>query len=176
LRRRLPVVWLFTDERLGESLWAVLGRLPRGAGVILRHHAAPDRAAIGVRLRTATNRRGQLLLVADDARLARALRADGLHLSRAARGRRAQGVCTMTAHSVTELLVAERGGADLAFVSPVFPTRTHPGAPALGRVRFGLLTRSACIPIAALGGVAPASARSLRALGAYGWGAIDAHC
>jgi thiamine-phosphate pyrophosphorylase len=60
------------------------------------------------------------------------------------------------------------------FLSPVFPTRSHPGARALGRVRFGLIAQQARIPVIALGGMDARKGRSLRALGAYGWAGIDA--
>ena len=33
-------------------------------------------------------------------------------------------------------------GADAVLLSPVFPTRSHPGAPVLGPVRFRLLARA----------------------------------
>src|SRR5690606_35566678 len=42
--RPLPRRWLMTDERQGETLWAALDRLPRGAGVIVRHYSLPMRA------------------------------------------------------------------------------------------------------------------------------------
>jgi thiamine-phosphate pyrophosphorylase len=60
------------------------------------------------------------------------------------------------------------------FVSPVFPTRSHPGAPALGRIRFGLLIRDSGIPVIALGGMDERRARSLARLRVHGWAAIDA--
>jgi thiamine-phosphate pyrophosphorylase len=160
----------------GSALLRAVARLPRGqAGVILRHHAAPGRAGLGRRLRALTRRRRLILLVADDARLACALHADGVHHSRAARTARTPGLRTATAHTLPELRAAERARTHLAFLSPVFATRTHPGAPALGPVRFGLLARAARIPVAALGGLTSARYRRMKPLGAIAWGAIDAH-
>ena len=37
-RQPLPRLWLMTDERQGEGLWAALERLPKGAGVVFRHY------------------------------------------------------------------------------------------------------------------------------------------
>jgi thiamine-phosphate pyrophosphorylase len=71
-------------------------------------------------------------------------------------------------------VAAIRAGADALFVSPVFATRSHPGAPALGRARLGLLIRGLRIPVIALGGMDRRRAASLRALGVHGWAAIDA--
>lgn len=166
-RRHLPEIWLFTDERQGESLWTALDCLPRGAGVIFRHYRTPDRAALAARVRTACRRRGLLFVAAGDPRLARAWRADGCH-------GRAFGSLTAPAHNRAELVAARRKGVRLAFLSPVFATRSHPGAPSLGPLRFGRLARGAGIPVAALGGVQAADVSRLKRLGACAWGAIDA--
>ena len=164
---KLPSVWLFTDERQGEALWAALERLPRGAGVVFRHYKTPDRAALARRVRTICRRRGLMFVVAGPPSLARAWRADGAH-------GRFPGTLTAPAHGMTELVAARRGGARLAFLSPLFATRSHPGGRPLGRLRFGALARRAPLPVAALGGMTARRARQLAALGGSGWGAIDA--
>jgi thiamine-phosphate pyrophosphorylase len=63
--------------------------------------------------------------------------------------------------------------ADLCFVSPLFPTRSHPGVGALGRVRFAAMARQVDVPVMALGGVKVAHRRMLAGVGADGWAAID---
>lgn len=164
---KLPAVWLFTDERQRESLWDALERLPRGAGVVFRHYHSAERAALARRVRAVCRRRGMLFVVAGPPRLARAWGADGAH-------GRGHGAFTAPARGARELVAARRAGVRLAFLSPVFATRSHPGARPLGPSRFGLLAQQAGLPVAALGGVTPRAARRLRALGAVGWGAIDA--
>jgi thiamine-phosphate pyrophosphorylase len=166
-RHRLPDIWLFTDERQGVALWAALAALPRGAGVIFRHYAAPDRAALARAHRAVCRRRGLCFVVAGPPRLARAWHAAGAH-------GRAPGTLTAPAHDAAELVAARRAGARLAFLSPLYATRSHPGARPLGRLRFGGLVRGAPLPVAALGGVGPRDAAVLRRLGAVGWAAIDA--
>ncbi|WP_343868577.1 thiamine phosphate synthase, partial [Caenispirillum bisanense] len=52
-------------------------------------------------------------------------------------------------------------GADAALLSPVFPTRSHPGAATLGPWRFSLWAGAARLPVVALGGVTAATARRL---------------
>lgn len=39
-RKNMPLIWLMTDERIGEAaLLAAVARLPRGrAGIIFRHY------------------------------------------------------------------------------------------------------------------------------------------
>ncbi len=183
--RRLPVLWLFTDrQRLPDPLAAV-ARLPRGrAGVVLRHDGDPGRAALGRALARVCRARRLVLVVAGDVRLAAALGA-GVHLRGGRwpdggrpgpirRGRsRAVRLLTSSAHTPAELRRARRAGADLAFLSPAFPTASHPGAPSLGAMRWAALARRAGLPVAALGGVAGGTVRRLprglcRAIGAIG--------
>lgn len=164
-RQPLPRLWLMTDERQGEGLWAALERLPRGAGIVFRHYrlAAKDRRALFERVQRVARRRGLMLLVAGDAR---GLKGDGRH-----GGPRPTSA---SAHDLREIRAAERAGARLVFLSPVFSTRSHPGEQPLGRVRFGLLARQARIKVVALGGMTPGRARTLRAMAIHGWAAIDA--
>lgn len=173
MRRRypLPRIWLMTDERIGDALWDALERLPRGSGVVFRHYAlAPAaRRALFARV-AAVARRRRLMLVRAGARpLGRA--EAGVHgAGRASR----PGLRTRPAHSRREAVVAIRAGAGALFVSPVFATRSHPGARPLGRLRFGLLIRGLGVPVIALGGIDSKRARGLRGLGIHGWAAIDA--
>ncbi len=168
-RHPLPRHWLMTDERLGDTLPAIVARLPRGSGVVFRHYAtpAPERRALFVKVRRIARARRLVLLVAGPP----VGRADGAHGRLARRGR---SLATRPVHSLPERIAAERAGVDAIFVSPVFPTRSHPGAPALGRVRLGLLLRGNRIPAIALGGVDAARYRRLSHLRLHGWAAIDA--
>jgi thiamine-phosphate pyrophosphorylase len=77
------------------------------------------------------------------------------------------------AHDAREMRAAMRAGADLIFLSPLFPTRSHPGGAALGRRRFAALAGQVSIPVIALGGMHGGHARMLRDIGASGWAAID---
>ena len=61
----------------------------------------------------------------------------------------------------------------MVLLSPLFPTRSHPGAPALGRVRFAGLARRVDGAVMALGGVKAEHRWMLRGIGADGWAAID---
>jgi thiamine-phosphate pyrophosphorylase len=161
-RQPLPRLWLMTDERQGNALWDALERLPRGAGIVFRHYSLPaaERRRLFARVRQIARKKGLVLLAAG----APLRGADGVH-----GGRGRGGLRSASAHSLPELKAAERRGAHL-----VFATRSHPGARALGRARFGLLARQARIPVVALGGMDARRHTSLTALGAYGWAGIDA--
>jgi thiamine-phosphate pyrophosphorylase len=173
-RQPLPSLWMMTDERQGDAIWRALEKMPSGSGVVFRHYrtAPRDRRRLFDHVKSVARRRGLVLVLAGSPKQARAWGADGSH-------GRGIGISrtrlrTASVHDVREIRVAERGGADLLFLSPVFPTRSHPGSRPLGRVRFGLLARQTRLPVIALGGMNPKRARSLAAFGVHGWAAIDA--
>ena len=180
---KLPKLWLVSDERAQTGLAALAALLPPGSGIILRHDglASGARWRLLRRLMRTARVRGLVVLLAGSPDGARRWGADGVHLrqrdaGRAAHARRLGLLVTMPVHDVAEARSARRSGADAVFISPLYPTRSHPGAPALGPAAWLRLARlSAAAPIA-LGGMTEARARGLqRASGdAHGWAAIDA--
>ncbi|MBM3508649.1 MAG: thiamine phosphate synthase [Alphaproteobacteria bacterium] len=167
-----------TDERRCPDPLPVIERLPAGTGVVLRHYADPDRAALARRVAAVCQRRRLTLVVGGDARLAAAVGAAGIHLRDQAGGpsRRPsrRGLATVAVHSERALRAAARARFDAAFVSPVFPTRSHPGRPGLGPLRLAGLVRSSPIAIIALGGIDPATVSRLRPIALAGIAAIGA--
>jgi thiamine-phosphate pyrophosphorylase len=167
--RRYPVprLWLMTDERMGEDLWTALECLPRGSGVVFRHYGLPpsERRALFARILRIARRRRLVVIRAGSSPLRGEM---GVH------ARPGRGLRTAPAHSRREAVTATRAGADALFVSPVFATRSHPGARALGHARLGLLIRGLDVPVIALGGMDAKRAAGLRGLGIHGWAAIDA--
>lgn len=162
---RLPTRWLMTDERMGEDLWRALARLPRGGGVVFRHYSlAPrERRRLFARVRAVALRRGLVLVRAGAMRMPGEM---GTH------ARRGSGVVTWPVHDLAEARAALRARADAVFVSPVFATRSHPGAASLGKRRARVIGRAAGVPIIALGGMSEARFRRLH--GFHGYAAIDA--
>lgn len=156
-----PRLWLFTDAaRLGDPLPAIR-RLPRGlSGVVFRPEGYADRLATGQAVARACRERRVAVSVAGDWRLAAAMRA-GLHL----RGGRRPGpaprwlrAATASAHDRVEAVRARHGG--LVFLSPLFPTQSHPGWPALGLLRWRSLARGLEGP-ACLGGISGSTIRAV---------------
>jgi len=165
MRRRhpLPRLWLMTDERQGEGLWTALQRLPAGSGIVFRHYrlGGDERRFLFERVKAVARRRRLTLIVAGEWLPG----ADGVH------NRRGSGIRTASAHDAAELRAARRS-ADLVFLGPVYPTRSHLGGAALGPARFDRLARRSTVPVIALGGMDRARFRALR--NAYGWAGIDA--
>ncbi|MDE2515122.1 MAG: thiamine phosphate synthase [Rhodospirillales bacterium] len=156
---------------------AAVAALPRGAaGVIYRPEGlgAAEQLRLGRALAALCRTRRLALAVAGDGRLAARLGA-GTHWREGRRpdlATRRTGLRTGSAHGVPGLVRARRAGLALVFLSPVFATDSHPGAPTLGAVRFAALAGRAGLAVAALGGVGAANVRRLgrraAAVGAIG--------
>lgn len=177
-RNGLPALLLITDPvRLADPT-PLLERLPRGTGIILRHPDPAARARLAARLAPDCRARGLKLLIGNDPRLAARVGAAGVHwaerlFSRARRHRLPQGsLMTAAAHDAAAIRRAARNGACAVLLSPVFATASHPGAPGLGPLRFTRLTRRSPIPVYALGGITPETARRLGGSGAVGLAGI----
>jgi len=162
----MPERWLMTDERMGDRLWPALRRLPPGSGVVFRHYSLPpaERRALFRHVRRVARARGLLLSVA---------RPQGLGWGNGVHGGSGRPALTWPAHGRAEAVAGARAGAML-FVSPVFPTRSHPGAPTLGPARAAAIARGLCVSVVALGGMTPKRFRRVRSLGFTAWAAIDA--
>lgn len=165
----LPRVWMLTDERQGDAMWTALDRLPKGAGVIVRHYSLPEKERQAMVRRI--GRRGIFVAYSGPESAARRAGAKAVYGKAKTPGRLPR---LFPAHNRREIIAAERADAALLLLSPAFPTRSHPGARTLGTLRFGILARTARVPVIALGGMTPSRFKRLKLLGAQGWAAIDA--
>ena len=151
----MPLV-LMTDDR--DADWAAAARaLPRGSLVVVRSRDARAREALADRLFGIAP-----LLIADDPALA-AEAGVGLHLPEQRmreashwRCRHPHWILTASAHSLGALMQAHR--LDAVFLSPVFATASHKGAPHLTPARAAFIAAAAPVPVYALGGVTASNA------------------
>jgi thiamine-phosphate pyrophosphorylase len=163
-RARLP------GERFFEVIDAVLGA---GVDAVLLREPQLDSArllALASRLRLLTRRHNAHLLVHTQADVARAVQADGMHVSAENMGEipamrtwlnDPRMSFSASCHGLDELRQAHEQQADFAMLSPVFPTRSHPGAPHLGVVRFKEIADQSPVPVVALGGITPTNRTEL---------------
>lgn len=157
-----PAIWLISDARNDAVLEAVLRRLPRGSGFIFRHYhlSEAERRARFAQLCRIARARGHLVALAGSAAQARRWGADKAY------GAAGQLV---PVHSLRELRKAAH--AEAVLLSPVFPTRSHPGGKVLGPLRWRLIAAQAKVPVIALGGMTAHRACRLRSAH---WAGIDA--
>ena len=159
-----PRAWLMTDARLGDQLWAILSRMTAGDGVVLRE------LAFGDAVMRICEARGLVLAVSRDVALAERLGAAMVHNPASA----TVLPFSRSVHDEAEARQAKADGAALIFVSPIYPTRSHPGSPPLGIDEAERLAALAGVPAIALGGMDEAKFNALRARGFHGWAGIDA--
>ena len=167
-RTALPRRWLITDERFGDGLPDAIERLGADGGIVFRHYSLGKRERRGLFDRVRAAHPG-LLLLAGPASQAAIWGADGSHGPG-----RGTGLRSAPVHSYGQIRAAERNGAALLFLSPVFTTRSHPEARPLGLARFAWLARRTPLPVIALGGMDERRGLRLASFGAYGWAGIDA--
>ncbi len=187
----MPQLWLFSDERLQNRLVYVVASLPVGSGVVFRHDDLPPHARYRLfrRVMRAARARQLTILLADRPATACRWGAHGVHMrhhlagqsaAHGVMGRRDGLILSMPVHDCGEAVRARKMGADLVFISPLYATRSHDGAPHLGRAAWLRLARSVGgAHLAALGGMSAASARALnRQKGGMkariAWAGIDA--
>lgn len=164
-----PTAWLMTDERMGDRLEAAIAKAAMaGAGVVVRHHGstAIKRHSIAEQVRAS----GAVLAVSVDVGLAEQMGAAIVHNPQGATSL----PFSLSVHNDAEAAAAMRSKAALVFVSPVFPTNTHPGAPALGEEGALILAMMTRKPAIALGGMDAASGERMMKHGWAGWAGIDA--
>ena len=158
-----------TDERMGDVLWPALRRLAPGSGVVFRHHATPpgDRRALFARVRRIAVARRLVLVAAGSQRLCGrvATHGDGPGGSRPS---------TWPVHVRRDAVAGVVRGAATLFVSPVFATRSHPGARPIGAMHAARTGAGLGVRIVALGGMDAPRFRRIARHGFDGWAAIDA--
>jgi len=100
---------------------------------------------------------GARVLINGDIGLAKQVGADGVQLTgaqlAACDARPDVELCAASCHSTEELQRAAELGLDFALLSPVLPTKSHPGAEHLGWDNFATMASSCAIPVYALGGL-----------------------
>lgn len=115
---------------------------------------------------------GAKVLLNGDVAMAHEVGADGVQLTSTQlsemTGRPTVDWCAASCHSAEELRRAEALGCDFALLSPVLPTRSHPGAAHLGWGKFADIAANSSIPVYALGGLAQTDMHTAWQQGTHG--------
>jgi thiamine-phosphate pyrophosphorylase len=180
-RKGLPPLLLFTDPTRTPDPVAAAARLPRGCGVVFRPFGAANALHQGRALAKVCRRRGLVLLVGADPRLAARMNADGVHLPQRLSGRagtiralRTRFLVTAAAHDFPAALRARRAGVHALVISPVFASNSPSAGRPIGPRALARIARLAGAPAFALGGVNARTARALKHTGAIGLAAVEA--
>jgi 8-oxo-dGTP diphosphatase len=180
----LPDRYLITPEPGGDRVrfLAALEQALRGGVQLVQLRAkalSPERyLALAGRVRVLCRDHGARLIINGEPGWVSRLDADGVQLTggrlMALRSRPLPAACLVgsSCHDRRQLAHADEIGVDFAVLSPVGPTRSHPGAPALGWEGFRALCEDARIPVYALGGMGDGDLRRSKWHGGQGIAAM----
>ena len=176
-------LYLITDRKLlthnCSLLTAVKEALKGGVKAVqLREKDMGTRELLTVayRMRALTKKYGAKLFINDRLDIARAVGADGVHLTQNSipahavrsivKKKLSIGVST---HSLREAREAEKGGADFITLGPIYktPSKLKFGRPP-GITTLKNVTKSIKIPVFAIGGIKISTIRDVGKAGAYG--------
>ena len=150
-------------------------RLQQGVKLIQVREKAMDEAtlrAFAAEVVRRAHAHGARVVINGDAALAREVGADGVQLNSAQlmalTARPEVELVSASCHDRRELDRAAELDLDFALLSPVLPTQSHPGAPALGWESFARLVKDLSMPVYALGGVSRADLDQAWRHGAHG--------
>jgi 8-oxo-dGTP diphosphatase len=174
----LPALYAISNvAELGEEVFLARleARLAEGLRLVQLREKNLSREALrelALRMLPVVHAHGALLLLNADAELAQEIGADGVQLTAVQLAtlheRPDVPWCGASCHSADELRRAEDLGCDFALLSPVLPTRSHPGAPHLGWEGFAAIGGGSSVPLYALGGLCPDDMRAAWRHGAHG--------
>lgn len=159
----LPTMYAISNvAELGEEAFLASLQIKLDSGLRLiqlrEKDLAPDELnALARRVVSMSHARGAKVLLNGDVVLAQEVGADGVQLTSSQLTDLSERPdvrwCGASCHNAEELKRAEGLGCDFALLSPVLPTRSHPGAPHLGWQSFAAMTAESSIPVYALGGL-----------------------
>jgi len=174
----LPTLYAISNAaELGveEFMHRLEAALHKGLRLVqLREKSLPHDALreLAQRVVTLAHAHGARVLLNGDVALAQQVGADGVQLTGAQlaelQHRPEVDWCAASCHSAEELRRAEALGCDFALLSPVLPTKSHPGAAHLGWEKFAEIAAGASIPVYALGGLTDADMEIAWHHGAHG--------
>lgn len=137
-----------------------------------KHLSRDELRELAQRVVAMAHTHGAKALLNGDVALAQEVGADGVQLTSTQLGqcaeRPAVAWCAASVHSAEELRRAEALGCDFAMLSPVLPTKSHPGADHLGWEGFASIAAGSSIPVYALGGLTRADMTTAWQQGAHG--------
>lgn len=174
----LPALYAISNAaELGveEFILRLQARLDEGLQLIQLREKAMSREQLrelALRVVALAHPHGAKVLINGDVALVEEVGADGVQLTSAQLAQCAERPhvtwCAASCHSAEELRRAEALGCDFVLLSPVLPTKSHPGAAHLGWDNFAAIAANSTIPVFALGGLNHADAICAWQHGAHG--------
>lgn len=180
---KIPPLLLMTDAKRLSDPSALIPSLPAGSAIIVRHFSTHEKEKIIHKIKRLCRKHKVKLLVSDSLSLALKHGLDGVHFPEKSVRKIAQCgslkrynnrfLFTAACHSERALYAARQAGCHAGLLSPIFATQTHPGAKSLGAYQALRLSNHHKLPLFALGGIKPKTARRLRTSKICGFAGIS---
>lgn len=160
-----PNLVVMTDHNVQGDAWDLAAALPTGSIICLRDYDLAERHIYAARLALACRRNRVRLMVAGDVSLALEVGAWGTHfpeglwkrsaleIARARGNRLTVSTAVHSQQAARSAVINNSVRCDIAMVSPVFPTQSHPEQPALTPLGLAGILDALPVPAYALGGV-----------------------
>ena len=150
-RQSLPRQWLILAPPFGDSVWRMVGMLPRDSGILLLacDYSLRQRQGLTRKLRRIARHKGLILVDNGSGDVVRV-------------------------HDLRELRAALLRRTPLILLSPIYPTTSHPDWAPLPRMQAAAMARLARRRLVALGGMDERRFRRASRLGFSGWAGISA--
>ncbi|MFT6558204.1 thiamine phosphate synthase [Sneathiella sp.] len=175
-----PNLFYFTDDQRGADPVKMAEKLPTNTGIIFRHYQTEYRASLAHELSILCKKRKLKLIIAQNPALSKKIRAFGCHLPEymvqrlpLLKHQYPDLYFSVACHSIRQVLQAQKYGANGAFLSPLFPTKSHPGSRVFSPYSLCSARQKLTMPVYGLGGVTNQKGQFLKGLGYSGYGAIS---
>lgn len=171
-----PNLVVMTDRAVQGDAWHLADAVPAGTIICLRDYDLKDRAHYAARLAAVCRHNNVRLVVGGDVSLALRVGAWGVHIPEGLWRQSIQDVERARNHGLRistavhsrqaarSVVIAGRALCDMALVSPVFATQSHPEQRVLGPLGLAGVLEALPTPAYALGGVRPGTIGRLAGL------------
>lgn len=175
----VPRMILMTDDDRLVDPSPIIPSMPPGSAIIIRSRSVAEREKRAHAV-SALCYHHQITLLVSHETPPKQLIGDGVHIPEATRARwhrkdfwRLQPrLVSTSAHDLTSAKRASEWGVDAVLLSPLSPTKSHPGGKSLGYWRGASICRHINIPTIALGGIDHKSMGRVLNLGFFGYAGI----
>ncbi len=174
-----PPVMLITDitQAVLPLEDIIAGALAGGCKwIVLRDLSASDNQLLkqAIPVKYLCSKHKAKLFIGRNAKIAKTIEADGLHLSSSQSVDEARSICGdiiigQSCHNADDLMAAQKTSLDYISLSPIFETISKPGyGPTLGIQNLAPLCKQTSLPVIALGGIDVDNAATCLNAGAKG--------
>lgn len=188
--KALPSSILCTDRTRISDFEKTINSLPKNSAILIREYDLDkkNREIFTQKISALARGKDLKILVGKDITLAKKIKADGIHFSDfdklplqflQQKKFNKKFIFSFACHNIKSLKKAHQIKADIAFISPIFPTKSHLKTKSLGLkslAKISLKTKTTTYfhpEVYALGGINSKNITSVRKLGISGFAAIS---